>query len=232
MGHCFEYVDLSRMIKGVELPRKIFRTDRKKVVQEICESIPRPWIAYLGSGDYHYLSYFLIKILPEKPFLILFDNHFDMDLTPDNLLSCGSWARKVLIENLIQGILVIGASQESRPLNFWDPRINYISNPNIYIDLDEFKQILTYSLYISIDKDVLHKSIIRTNWDQGIMKESSLFNWLLQIKTKGKITGVDFCGESFEDPVTNLSDKKNKGEHKRINNKIVKLFTGNFTKSA
>ncbi|KGG79599.1 arginase family protein [Caloranaerobacter azorensis] len=232
MKHKFQYIDFRQAMKGNNLPRKYYPLSNKVNIEKIIKLFPKPWIAFLGSGDYHYLTYFLLKNLSNKPYLILFDNHFDMNYAPDGMLSCGSWARQALIDDLIKGVLVIGASSISKPTDFWHPGIIHIENPNDVINLNKYKNLFKYDLYISIDKDVLDSSILRTDWDQGIMKEDSLLKWLSVFNSKGKVIGVDFCGDFKRDPVLELVDIKNKKAHERINRKIINLFTENYSKTA
>lgn len=232
MKHKFKYIDFVQIIKENNLPRKYYPLNNKDNIERIIKLLPRPWVVFLGSGDYHYLSYFLIKNLPNKPYLVLFDNHFDMNYAPDGMLSCGSWVREALINNLIKGVLVIGASPTSKPTNFWHPGIVYITNSNDLININKYKNLLKYNLYISIDKDVLDPSVLKTDWDQGNMKEDILLRWLLEISAKGKVIGVDFCGDFRQDPILDLMDIRNKKAHERINREIIRLFTENYSKTA
>lgn len=232
MKHRFRYIDFVQAIKKNNLPRKYYPLDDKENIERIIKLLPKPWIVFLGSGDYHYLSYFLIKNLSKKPYLILFDNHFDMNYAPNGMLSCGSWVREALINDLIKGVLVIGASSMSKPTNFWHPGIVYIKNFNDLININKYKNLLKYDLYISIDKDVLDPSVLKTDWDQGKMKEDTLLRWLLEISSKGKVVGVDLCGDFKRDPISELIDLKNKKAHERINRKIIRLFTENYSKTA
>lgn len=51
-------------------------------------------ITFIGSGNYHYITYLLLKEI-QKPFtLILFDHHSDINLSiyaRSNIISCGNW---------------------------------------------------------------------------------------------------------------------------------------------
>lgn len=228
----FKFIDFSKTIKEYKFPRKYYITGNNINPDSLIKSLPKPWIVFLGSGDYHYFSYFLIRNLPRRPYLILLDNHFDMDATPNSVLSCGSWVRECLKYNLIEGVLVVGASFASKPIDFGDIRVHYIPNPNSYISYSFLKKLSKYDLYLSIDKDVLDPSILQTNWDQGCMKQASLFKWLFLIKETRKVIGVDFCGDCHEDPIFNLVNINNKKAHQEINNKIVYLFTKHYYKLA
>ena len=54
-------------------------------------------------------------------------------------------------------------------------------------------------MYLSIDKDVLLKSEVITNWDQGNMTSSQLFLLVKKLAASGKLLGVDICGECATD---------------------------------
>src|SRR5699024_3640988 len=54
-------------------------------------------IHYLGSGNYHYISYILQARINKPYTLILFDHHTDALPSPsDTLISCGSWVLESL----------------------------------------------------------------------------------------------------------------------------------------
>lgn len=81
-----------------------------------------PRIAFLGSGDFHHLSYLLIRRLEsEGPFqVVVFDNH------PDNMrypwgIHCGSWVHHVCKLPFVSKITVIGiASDDIRWTHLWE----------------------------------------------------------------------------------------------------------------
>lgn len=56
---------------------------------------------------------------------------------------------------------------------------------------------LRLPVYISIDKDVLSRKVLRTNWDQGIMTEAEFRHELDRFTTDPQIhiLGADICGE-------------------------------------
>src|SRR5699024_2891038 len=78
----FNKVNFQYALNKYNIEPKYFSLKNSGIIESIINSLPKRCIAYLGSGDFHYLSYFLIKILPVKPFLILFDNHFDQNSSP------------------------------------------------------------------------------------------------------------------------------------------------------
>ncbi len=71
-------------------------------------------ITFIGSGNYHYVSYLLLEEI-DKPFtLILFDHHTDTNLKEVNeqsLISCGSWVSFSLQNNdKLKKVIIIGPS--------------------------------------------------------------------------------------------------------------------------
>lgn len=71
---------------------------------------PRPPLVFLGSGDYHHVSYLLIerlRALNERFQVVVFDNH------PDNMrypfgIHCGSWVRHVSRLPFVSRVHVVG----------------------------------------------------------------------------------------------------------------------------
>ena len=67
---------------------------------------------------------------------------------------------------------------------------------------------LRLPIYISIDKDVLSRKVLRTNWDQGIMTEAEFRHELdrFTMDPKIHILGVDICGEPAYNACRRLLD--------------------------
>lgn len=84
----------------------------RKVEQKIARHLPsRHGTVFLGSGDYHHLSWPLIaRRGAEGPFeVVVFDNH------PDNMrfpfgVHCGSWVRRVALLPFVTRVQVLGIS--------------------------------------------------------------------------------------------------------------------------
>lgn len=171
-------------------------------------------ITFIGSGNHHYITYLLMKEIKYPFTLILFDHHSDM-LKPyfQVLISCGSWVLNAL-DNIpmLKKVIIIGVKEElARSIPFkYNGVVSYFTKEDIdrslqirdikgYIDLE----VLTDSIYISIDKDVLVRSESVTNWDHGDMKLEQLLSLLDHISNKRQICGVDICGEYPYNPVEN-----------------------------
>lgn len=168
------------------------------------ESGDLPRIRLLDSGNYHYLSKLLLGLEKEELFLLVFDHHTDMQppaLLP--VLSCGSWIRdaKEQYPN-IKGICIIGppsaSVEETEPVkDVW-----FVTQE----ELDEGKgeekirkifceHAENFPVYLSIDKDILSKKELDTNWDQGNVAGKELLTYV-QVALAGRRTlAVDLCGE-------------------------------------
>lgn len=171
-------------------------------------------ITFIGSGNYHYVTYLLISEVKEPFTLVLFDHHTDMMNSPcDSIVTCGSWVLKSL-ENLqmLKKVVIIGIEdklQNSIPeqLNktvavFSEKKLGQ-ANIKQYIK----SAISTNNVYFSIDKDVLQESEAVTNWDQGTMKLKELINIISYISVNKRICGTDICGEYSYNPVSSFCEE-------------------------
>ena len=75
-------------------------------------------------------------------------------------------------------------------------------------ELPQLLDALSLPVYISIDKDVLSRKVLRTNWDQGIMTEAEFRHELdrFTMDPKIHILGVDICGEPAYNACRRLLD--------------------------
>lgn len=221
----FRFINLKEDFYKYDFRPKYFDLSKKFAVKKLLNSLPKKSIAYLGSGDFHYISYFLIGDLPIKPLLILFDNHFDMNEAWEGILTCGSWVRSCIEEDLIRGVLIVGANKEY--IDTGDVLysfVDYIEDGNKILDLDTIRKIKGMPVYVSVDKDVLKEEIVKTSWDQGNMELDSLINWLKFINVYGKVLGVDICGEPEYNPIMDLVNPQINIANKKVNKKICNIF--------
>ena len=126
-------------------------------------------IAWIDSGDYHYLSYFRARGTGREFELILLDNHSD-DFDLCGMLSCGNW---------------VTALQEQSGC-----KVSLIRKASDY----EACQDSPLPVFISLDLDVLRKEEWLTNWDQGSMSMQELQSILASIQAKREVLGMDICG--------------------------------------
>ena len=171
-------------------------------------------IRFLGSGNYHYLSYFSAKRITEDFALVLIDNHPDMQPPAfGDILSCGGWVADCLrdIPNM-KKVYMIGVSpillEELEPL---DERIEVIPENAWRFESDaaehdrSFYHLLPHHeqqlpIFISLDKDALSTEYARCDWDQGNMTLDELTAILTSLISDYRIIGVDVCGNKKDSP--------------------------------
>lgn len=192
-------------------------------VKDLVFELPLRDIHFMGSGNYHYLSYFFLGRVTSPFYLVLFDNHPDCQ-TPafGDILSCGGWVKKALSDySLLRKVFIVGASlehiAEEEPFpekvvivpeakdlpKIMDSALNCHGD---YMGVEGVEYSGSVGVYISIDKDVLSSEYALTDWDQGKMSLSELCGCLEEImslvenRKSGEILGVDICGDSKSEP--------------------------------
>ena len=189
---------------------------------------PARGLHFLDNGNYHYLTRFWCEKITEDFALVVYDHHVDLrkPVFP-GLMSCGSWIRDVLLRNShCRAVLIIGperaqagiierelqslADNQSSPLS---ARLYCFTEDDILDgraarELPHILDALRLPVYISIDKDVLSRKVLRTNWDQGIMTEAEFRHELdrFTMDPKIHILGVDICGEPAYNACRRLLD--------------------------
>ncbi|GIM48037.1 arginase [Collibacillus ludicampi] len=190
-----DFADLSQTKRYCEL-------DSFKTIQRRLHLRSRHGITFIGSGNYHYVSYLLLSEIKEPFTCILFDHHTDMMSEPSSsLMSCGSWVRRAIrCLPLLNKVIIIGAQPGLLKHIPSDIRPKVVVFPTGSLDSDGLwikisQAIETDTVYISIDKDVLDPTQAVTDWDQGTMKLQDLLNILTHLMTAKKVYGADICGE-------------------------------------
>ena len=157
---------------------------------------------FIDSGNYHYMSYILLSMIKESFSLVVFDHHPDMQPPMfGDILSCGGWVQKVIEDNpYVRDVHIIGAdrglieqlSEEDRK------RVNFF-------DISDIKENglprTEYPVYLSVDKDVVGRNELITNWNQGDMRMDDLLGYIKEIISDParRTLGVDICGECATD---------------------------------
>ncbi|MED0687476.1 arginase family protein [Anoxybacillus ayderensis] len=147
----------------------------------------------IGSGNYHYVSYVLLKQFHEPFTLVLFDHHTDMnEQTLFPLLSCGSWVSYAQ-KNVptLKHVVIIGSATSYVSSHV----TTFPKNDVMYAPMTIVRAIPTKHVYISIDKDVLRPQDAQTNWDQGTMSLQMLLTYIDYLFRYKHVLGVDVCGE-------------------------------------
>lgn len=77
-------------------------------IRQLYTTLPKPWLTFIGSGDFHHISLALLEELPQSPtVLILIDNHPDW-FYPIPKYHCGNWLSSTLSIQGLEHIAVIG----------------------------------------------------------------------------------------------------------------------------
>lgn len=180
---------------------------------------PARGLHFLDNGNYHYLTRFWCEKITEDFALVVYDHHVDLrkPVFP-GLMSCGSWIRDVLLWNShCRAVLIIGPERaqadiierelqsladDQPPRSSAPVRVSCFTEDDILDgravrELPHIIDALRLPVYISIDKDVLSRKVLRTNWDQGIMTEAEFRHELDRFTTDPQIhiLGADICGE-------------------------------------
>lgn len=204
--------------------------DSLTILQKQLQKRKQKGITYIGSGNYHYITYIILTEMT-KPFtLILFDNHPDLGNDQgheESLLSCGSWVSYALKEiPLLQQVVIIGPTTISQHhFNYHHVVIFPFDGRHHYALKSILSAIRTQNVYISIDKDVLNITEAETNWDQGVMNLSTLTYFLAAISKYKKIEGVDICGEEHLSPHDTVLPNYQAGFHKNEKANLAILKT-------
>lgn len=196
----------------------------QKFVSELSNCLPAQYgTVFLGSGDFHHLSWPLIsRIHAEEPFqVVVLDNH------PDNMrfpfgIHCGSWVREVAKLPCVSHVHVVGITSKDIGLthaleNYWRPLLaNRLTYWSLQVDVrwarwvglasafrtfSDPDELITQFLaaiepqpvYLTIDKDVLSPEIVRTNWDQGLLSDHHVLAIIHALRER--LVGSDITGE-------------------------------------
>lgn len=190
-------------------------------------------LVFLGSGDFHHVTYALLARLRRPLEVVVFDNH------PDNMrypfgIHCGSWVAHAARLPFISRIHVAGihsadvegahavenhlAPLRSGKVVYWCVRRDLRalrllgvrasrSFDTVAALLDALRAELSGApIYLSIDKDVLAADVVRTNWDQGVMSADELETAIAMLR--GNVVGADVVGD--------VSSYRYRGRFKRL----------------
>ncbi len=205
----------------------------REAFQTICSSLPRPpGVTLLGSGNYHYAALALIQRL-ERPFtLVLIDHHADcVDLDAKAPLSCGCWISRAFqtVPRLTNAVMIGPPAQTADILPpALRGRVSIVPDlprPSIDRILQDIREP---DVYLSIDKDVLDRSFVRTNWDQGQLALDWLLPIVEAILRKRCVRGVDICGELPASPMELLEPgiQQSIFRNEDANERILDLLLG------
>ena len=170
---------------------------------------------YIDNGNYHYVSSIYLSRVKEPFSLIVLDHHPDMQRPMFDILSCGGWIVDVLDNNeFVRDVHIIGADKklidelpdaDKAKVRFYDIEDVFGKEPDgsLKVSLPDS----SFPIYLSIDKDVIKKDELVTNWDQGEAEAMQVLELVRTLKARSagtgsclnegslRLLGVDICGE-------------------------------------
>ena len=160
---------------------------------------------FIDNGNFHYLSEIFLRLVQEPFSLVVLDHHPDMQRPMFDILSCGGWVMDVIEKNpYVRDVHIVGADRRlidelgdsvTRRASFYD-----VSDLMNGADGDIILPDTRFPVYLSIDKDVIADSELRTNWDQGEASADFVISFVKKLMTSGRrVIGVDICGECAPD---------------------------------
>ncbi|MDO5813222.1 MAG: arginase family protein [Bacillota bacterium] len=175
--------------------------EARKTIEDKIKYLSPEGIHFIDSGNFHYVSEFWLEKIKQDFVLVVFDHHSDM-VKPmfSDILSCGSWILNSLENNrYLKKVILIGIDEKQVALIPKHPgKVLYLKDDDLE-NLDVWKKIDDllhhYPLYISIDKDVLSKRVVETDWDQGSMQLIEFKILLAYLFKNSHTIGIDICGE-------------------------------------
>jgi hypothetical protein len=177
-------------------------------------------LVFLGSGDFHHVSWTLISRMRRSMQVVVFDNH------PDNMrylfgIHCGSWVARVAKLPFVSRVHVAGiTSSDVEGLHAIENHVGLLRSGKVVywcvgrnlsalrrLGVRESKTFDSTAamleglreglsdepLYLSIDKDVLVNTVVQTNWDQGVMRLDELETAIQMLS--GRIVAADVVGD-------------------------------------
>jgi hypothetical protein len=159
-------------------------------------------IHFLDDGDFHHVSAVFLGMLREPFELMVFDHHTDMQPSAfgNDLLTCGSWVREVLLHNPNLSLVTIAGPPAASfaETDGLDPALRAKIHG---VTAEECRDLSadparagTLPLYLSVDKDILRRGDAVTNWDQGDFTLEELLSLIRKMTAGRRIIGADICG--------------------------------------
>lgn len=179
------------------------RQEIRKLIAE--KGIDAHGVHFIDNGNYHYMSAIMLEEVKEPFTLIVLDHHPDMQVPMfGDILSCGGWVLDAIEKNeFLRDIHVIGADRGlvEKLEEDVQKRAAFHYGPEGRDDWHIFEELPESELpvYLSIDKDVLSRDELVTNWDQGEMTRKQMFDFVKELLKKRRVIGIDICGECAPD---------------------------------
>jgi arginase family enzyme len=170
------------------------------VLRSLIAPYPYSGVHFIDIGDYHYMTKLWCEKI-QKPFaLVVFDHHPDMQPPAfGRILSCGSWVKEMLdTHSFLRKVVIIGVAEkfaDMQEIAFY--KVQIIDEASVRQDraMNLLRALhFDVPIYISLDKDVLSRENIITNWSNGSLSLSVLCLMLQHLITSNSLLGVDICG--------------------------------------
>lgn len=168
----------------IPYPHSSLGLEERFFAQALALAPSPPQLSFLGSGNYHFLTYFLLQKIEQPFILVLVDNHMDYGEESGSILHCGNWLRWALGLPLLENVSVVGATVR-------------IENPRL-LSWEKARET-SAPLYLSLDKDVLSPEELELSWEQGNWTRQDLRNFLHDLP-QNRLLGADICGEPRSSP--------------------------------
>lgn len=194
---------------------------RDEIMKRIGDRLPYG-LHFIDSGNYHYISALYSEMIKEPFSLVVLDHHPDMQRPMFDILSCGGWVLEVLDKNpYVRDVHIIGAAENLIKELDPDDRNRVHFYDQVYTDhLPETE----YPVYLSIDKDVISRNEIVTNWDQGDAGWPEVLAFTKALLQRN-VLAIDVCGECAPEQADCDLDKAI-AQNDDFNKELVYLVTG------
>lgn len=187
-------------------------------------------VRFIDGGNFHYLSYLLMKEEKEPFTLVVFDHHTDMKPSLfEELLSCGCWIKRALDDfSCVSRVILIGVADELADTieEEYEDRVCVISESEAGRD-DGWLRLLHEeagpAVYLSIDKDAFSERQVVTDWDQGSMTLDQLEK-ACRVLADRRILGADVCGEAERGSGPPEEMSAADGKNDEANGRIIELL--------
>ena len=160
----------------------------------------------LDNGNYHYLSALMTERIREPYTLVLIDHHPDMQPSAFGceVLSCGSWVLNALLtQKNLKRVFALGVEEALK-----EEALLCVREAIGREEYERVRKKISFAypkpeevvggIYLSIDKDVLAKKFVKTNWDQGEMTLPQLEEIVRTLCANHRMIGMDLCGAPDE----------------------------------
>lgn len=155
-----------------------------------------------GDGGYHHCTYGLCNTIAKKRsknyIYIHIDNHTDSHYNQNGSLDCASFVKNILEEPEAKDVMFIGSDVDtgkntSEKYTLLHQRDIVSEYPKKMLE-ENLKAKNLSDVYCSLDLDVLKRTEIRTDYNQGMLELKHLLQILDIIKQEKEVISADMLG--------------------------------------